>query len=348
MPRDQEAAEEGSSAVPARDGPCTRAGAPGAQTQRHHAAVAPALQPILTAHPYAVVNEKQYPIDETGALLVEAPLINDAVDHLGNPIEQGGRPYRKPAAPETPAKAARKAAAALKRKQSADEAESSETEGPKAKRKLRRNKKRKAPKSAPTTEASSASEGPTPAIRRKKRQEIEANGSKELCISTGYLAAEKDWQASQMDEATRTRADLDLDDFFLGSVEKWSDTYPEIKLLPRLQGAALTKDHAAVHQAYNEIVELDNLPIPKAPIHHWQRWLANMAADPGSIETSIHIARVWPQFERLQSEAAMALLELKLHRQSTMITTACLWGWLDGYCVESIQAVLQKSEPATT
>ncbi|KAJ7264820.1 hypothetical protein C8J57DRAFT_1230586 [Mycena rebaudengoi] len=379
MPRDQEAAEEGSSAIPPETVPVPELVPQELKRSTIMRRWRLHYNQFSRHIPYAVVNEKQYPIDETSALLVEAPLINDAVDHLGNPIEQGGRPYRKPAAPETPAKAARKAAAALKRKQSADEAESSETEGPEAKRKrkgkakaaysdvepstkddeppVRRNKKRKAPKSAPTTEASSVSEGPTPAIRRKKRQEIEANGSKELCISTGYLAAEKDWQASQMDvdttvlsdkEATRTRADLDLDDFFLGSVEKWSDTYPEIKLLPRLQGAALTKDHAAVHQAYNEIVELDNLPIPEGPNSPLAAMLANMAADPGSIETSIHIARVWPQFEHLQSEAAMALLELKLHRQSTMITTACLWGWLDGYCVESIQAVLQKSEPATT
>ncbi|KAJ7220389.1 hypothetical protein C8J57DRAFT_1536867 [Mycena rebaudengoi] len=127
---------------------------------------------------YVVVNEKEYPINATGALLNEAPLISDPVDHLGNPIEPGAF---------TEAISAAKKAAALKRKLGAAEVDSSESEETKAKGKHKakgkakatsldvesssedaepkvcRNKKHKGQKSAPTTEDSSASEGPTPA-----------------------------------------------------------------------------------------------------------------------------------------------------------------------------------------
>jgi hypothetical protein len=50
----------------------------------------------LASHiPHAVVHGKLYEIHENGELLESAPLITDAVDFLGNPIDAGGRPYSK-------------------------------------------------------------------------------------------------------------------------------------------------------------------------------------------------------------------------------------------------------------
>lgn len=59
----------------------------------------------LAAHiPYAVLHDKHYEVDETGALVHPGVAVSDRFDALGNPIEPGGRPYIKPTGPVTKAK----------------------------------------------------------------------------------------------------------------------------------------------------------------------------------------------------------------------------------------------------
>jgi hypothetical protein len=45
-----------------------------------------------------------YPIIEEGILLEDLEPAFEGVDALGNPIEKGGRPWKKPAPPESPEK----------------------------------------------------------------------------------------------------------------------------------------------------------------------------------------------------------------------------------------------------
>jgi hypothetical protein len=51
--------------------------------------------------PYAVVAGMGYQIDDKGVLLEDLEAAFEGVDALGNPIEKGGRPWKKDAVPET-------------------------------------------------------------------------------------------------------------------------------------------------------------------------------------------------------------------------------------------------------
>ncbi|KAJ7714586.1 hypothetical protein B0H16DRAFT_1807666 [Mycena metata] len=70
--------------------------------------------------PFAVCSGMGYAIDANGVLLEDLEDKFEGVDALGNPIEKGGRPWKKPAVPETPEKARKRAA--VKAKKLAEEA----------------------------------------------------------------------------------------------------------------------------------------------------------------------------------------------------------------------------------
>ncbi|KAJ7894233.1 hypothetical protein B0H14DRAFT_3657462 [Mycena olivaceomarginata] len=64
---------------------------------------------------YAAVSQMGYPINNAGILLEDLEPNFDGVDHRGNPIEKGGRPWKKPTAPETQEKAKKRKQAKLKK-----------------------------------------------------------------------------------------------------------------------------------------------------------------------------------------------------------------------------------------
>ncbi|KAJ7934024.1 hypothetical protein B0H13DRAFT_2306049 [Mycena leptocephala] len=114
--------------------------------------------------PYAVLHEKRFEVDETGALLEEAVVGTEAVDMLGNPIETGGRPYVKPAPPISKSKLEKLARAALRKAEKAAEGDpDSDADGP------RRSKRKRAKAAADTEDSEHTSSSIDSFQRRSKR-----------------------------------------------------------------------------------------------------------------------------------------------------------------------------------
>ncbi|KAF8188859.1 hypothetical protein K438DRAFT_2145867 [Mycena galopus ATCC 62051] len=308
--------------------------------------------------PYAVVQKKRFNIDDTGALLTPGILVTPEplvalLDAMGNPIEAGGRPYRKPTPPKP-------AGAPKPRKRKRDNADhgnpddtSGSADGEGQLRRLKRNCEGKAV-DASMTDGENVSSGRIVQVSGKPREhsavwrtqtyiEMDNIWSDPAAVhSSDSFAAVRldpalcvDWHECQLHPADITLGqDGDgaaLDKFFYDAVE--------LKLVGRLRSSVIRIDHSAVQGAYHH---LRSNPLP----HHIGSPLSDafegIMHSPNSVETSIRISRIWNHCDHLIGSGAAAALELKLQRQSLMLTTWCVWSWLDSFCVQVVTRALRE------
>ncbi|KAJ7265824.1 hypothetical protein C8J57DRAFT_1620987 [Mycena rebaudengoi] len=286
----------------------------------------------FAAHnPYAVVQEKGYEIDENGELLQQPKLITGAFDTLGNPIETQGRGWADPGIPVSAARLERRLKAKADRERRKKEKEAAAAAaGPinglaaKAPRK-RQNRGRTRSETAELWNS-------------KEYIELRAAATRGAKLNTGLIVNVSDA------EQANTDMDVDVDDavdhFLGGTVASL-----EIKIVQRLEGNTVEREFGILQDAYY-LVDAETVaePFPTSAI---TVAFASMLSCPGSVETSLHISRIWPQFEQIHVSEAQATLDLKLRRQSIMQTTFGLWTWLDAYCVEVIRQAPHDAAPET-
>ncbi|KAJ6459368.1 hypothetical protein C8R47DRAFT_1226657 [Mycena vitilis] len=321
--------------------------------------------------PYAVVNAKLYEVDVTGALLHPGPLVSDRVDALGNPIEAGGRPYRKPIGPISEATALKRARAAelTQARKAAKEAaklanNDSDADETPARKKRKRSAKSAAPAASQGLSSSSSGESSETRERplRSYRSKFANAGTDGLWTSPAFAAMQETWTVEQdkrhrsgrsgtmalarsrgvemeMEEASANIEDITMRD---PVEELLIETFGEagIRLVDRLSLHAIAQDHSSVQSAYQLVQTAE--PVMTT----WSRLDAafnEMQTDPDSVETSLTISRIWAQFEHLGENEARAALALKLQRQGVMMATFCVWSWLDSYCVKEITEALDDN-----
>ncbi|KAJ7697017.1 hypothetical protein B0H17DRAFT_1197749 [Mycena rosella] len=326
--------------------------------------------------PYAVVHDKFFEVDEHGDLKDSPVLVYDRVDMLGNPIEPGGRPYAKPAPPMSKKKADRKALANQKRELIAANADApgSDSDSNAAPRKRLRSGKSKAVILASSEEPSSSSSESSQV--RAKPKNVYRSATKRLADlqqkdttliwhSTNYVQINHEFVTRTSSRAPTTsntlaaapqdRAllvemidsegdmDIDLETSPLDAVEQFFQDAGGIKLVDRLTLSVISRDHLAVKDAYQLLQQSSHLPISASSL--LDNAFKEMLASPDSLETCLSIARIWPQFEHLQSGDAGAALSLKLRQQSIMQTTFVVWTWLDTYCAGQVRSALADAAP---
>ncbi|KAJ7638068.1 hypothetical protein B0H17DRAFT_1149274 [Mycena rosella] len=315
-----------------------------------------------------VFHDKFFEVDEHGDLKDSPVLVYDRVDMLGNPIEPGGRPYAKPALPMSKKKADRKALANQKH------APGSDSDSNAAPRKRLRSGKSKAVILASSEEPSSASSESSQV--RAKPKNVYRSATKRLADfqqkdatliwhSTNYVQINHEFVTRTSSRAPTTsntlaaapqdRAllvemidsegdiDIDLETSPLDAVEQFFQDAGGIKLVDRLTLSVISRDHLAVKDAYQLLQQSSHLPISASSL--LDDAFKEMLASPDSLETCLSIARIWPQFEHLQSGDAGAALSLKLRRQSIMQTTFVVWTWLDTYCAGQVRSALADAAP---
>ncbi|KAJ7635876.1 hypothetical protein B0H17DRAFT_1217244 [Mycena rosella] len=308
--------------------------------------------------PYAVVHDKFFEVDEHGDLKDSPVLVYDRVNMLGNPIEPGGRPYAKPAPPMSKKKADRKALAKQKRELIVANADApgSDSDSNAAPRKRLRSGKSKAVILASSEEPSSSSSESSQV--RAKPKNVYRSATKRLADfqqkdatliwhSTNYVQINHDCSSrfALLVEMIDSEGDMDIDleTSSLDAVEQFFQDAGGIKLVDRLTLSVISRDHLAVKDAYQLLQQSSHLPISASYL--LDNAFKEMLASPDSLETCLSIARIWPQFEHLQSGDAGAALSLKLRRQSIMQTTFVVWTWLDTYCAGQVRSVLADTAP---
>ncbi|KAJ7235814.1 hypothetical protein C8J57DRAFT_1728458 [Mycena rebaudengoi] len=310
----------------------------------------------FAAHnPYAVVQEKGYEIDENGELLQQPKLITGAFDTLGNPIETQGRGWADPAIPVSAARLERrlKAKADRERRKKEKEAAAAAAGDTDA-----RPKRKRGARKTYTDKSSSSSisgSGISKAPRKRQNRGRTRSETAELWNSKEYIelraAATRGAKLNtglivNVSDAEQANTDMDVDvddavDHFLGGTV----ASLEIKIVQRLEGNTVEREFGILQDAYY-LVDAETVaePFPTSAI---TVAFASMLSCPGSVETSLHISRIWPQFEQIHVSEAQATLDLKLRRQSIMQTTFGLWTWLDAYCVEVIRQAPHDAAPET-
>ncbi|KAJ7127687.1 hypothetical protein C8R44DRAFT_873501 [Mycena epipterygia] len=286
----------------------------------------------LSRHiPYAVVHGMAYDIDAHGNLLEDMEVDDDlGTDALGNPIEKGGRPWKKPAAPVSQAKAARQEA-------------------------LKRATKAAAALKA-TADGSPNGSGNHRSKRKKKTANIDLAKTDTLgaiWTSEPYTTLQKDFLSAnprpgQLEGAEMNPADMnpmnvvrnldDVDDFMEVTIDQ-QELDQEIKFLRRLNYDDIYVDYLAVFEASQHLSEVT----PSYSPPHLELAFAGMRKDPIAIETCVHISQAWGEIKDLYIYEAEATLVLKLDRHSIMQTTYTFWTWLDGYCVQIIKNALEDT-----
>ncbi|KAJ6493868.1 hypothetical protein DFH09DRAFT_1104331 [Mycena vulgaris] len=174
--------------------------------------------------------------------------------------------------------------------------------------------------------------------------QVVARGStrvRELSTTMAGASQDRALIIVKMDEVDE-EMDIDLEP---DPVELFFQDAGGIKLLDCLALATITRDHSSVQDAYHltqhsgDIVTQGDYPLNAA--------FQGMQSAPGSVETSVSISRIWPQFESLPIGEANTVLVLKLRRQSVMQTTLLVWTWLDVYCVTIICSAFREASPTT-
>ncbi|KAF8173421.1 hypothetical protein K438DRAFT_1772224 [Mycena galopus ATCC 62051] len=320
--------------------------------------------------PFAVVHDKYFEIDEMGALL-HAPLpISQSVDASGNPIDAGGRPYVKPVRPMSKAKADKLLLAAErgntgtggKRRRSARTAGHSrdvdtEAEDTGRRRKSSRlaNGKGKGKARNDTNDSEDGYSDPKGDLDPEEGHESVAVEKGALWGSNAYSEMEGIWttECDAADQAPNALAVARLDRTLLVDVQSDSDDVDhelefadmyigaEIKLVSRLQYNIISQDNTAVETAYRHY-QSRGQSLPHTTLRNA---FDGMRTDPLSVDTCVRISGIWTEFDLMRKAEATATLELKLQRHSVMLTTFCVWSWLDSYCVQNITNALKVRVP---
>ncbi|KAJ7138976.1 hypothetical protein C8R44DRAFT_727099 [Mycena epipterygia] len=260
--------------------------------------------------PYAVVHGMAYDIDAHGNLLEDMEVDDDlGTDALGNPIEKGGRPWKKPAAPVSQAKAARQEA--LKRAAKAAAALKATADGsPNGSGNHRSKRKKK-----------------TVTLANIDLAKTDTLGA--IWTSEPYTTLQKDFLSAnprpgQLEGAEMNPADMNP----MNVVRNLDDVNDFMEV---------TIDQQELDQAVFEASQHLSEVTPSYSPPHLELAFSGMRKDPIAIETCVHIFQAWGEIKDLYIYEAEATLVLKLDRHSIMQTTYTFWTWLDGYCVEIIK-----------
>ncbi|KAJ7245185.1 hypothetical protein B0H12DRAFT_1308057 [Mycena haematopus] len=269
--------------------------------------------------PYAVVARMSYPINKDGVLLEDLEPTFEGHNHLGNPIEKGGRPWKQPVPPRSPEKAAKRAQKKLAAGAGLGGADDVGTDlKGKGKAGLRRSKR--------ITDFQSG-------LRDEHIGEVELNqapGEVGIIWKSGEFSSMQDILTSDNPRAEGLEV-ARIDTNFARGAQNGLDE-ASVFMLEAVE-------FSRAHQSISEY----NLASVSEP--HLELAFMGMINNPTAVETCLHISRAWSRIKDMYAEEAKAVLSLKLQRQSIMQTTYTFWTWLDGYCTEIIRNALDSQEP---
>ncbi|KAJ6467225.1 hypothetical protein DFH09DRAFT_1111991 [Mycena vulgaris] len=289
--------------------------------------------------PFAVCSGMGYEINEEGTLLEDLEEAFEGVDALGNPIEKGGRPWKKPAVPES----RDRGSAVSSYKSYLLITTAAERRAAKEARHL----------GAPDSQkGGSPNSGPRRSGRRKNTDEAEPKYDDDNMGAIWKSEQYTEIQDVFMSDNPRTEgletSRIDPNSVAVGRNGNQSEAdeflegiVAEIRFLARLKSGPIDKDYQAVLRAHETLSGYEETYLSEP---HLELAFVGMINAPTAVETCVHISQAWVRIQSMYGQEAKAIIGLKLQRQSIMQTTYTFWTWLDGYCVELMRKTLQSSE----